>query len=158
MRQGDGASFAVTITIASLAADASMLAGRQSDAVDNSSTMYRDYLLSGYLVHGGTTSGRLCEIWAIGCVNDAILWPDAFGTSDANRSVNSRAQLLNYGRRLWSAPTNTGTFYVQPTSIAGAFGGFLPKKFVLWFVTGIGTMSATGSDHVLTLSPRYQTS
>ena len=53
------ASSAVTISLASLATDANLLAGRESTAIDTSTNEYLDYLLAGQITQGTTpTTGK----------------------------------------------------------------------------------------------------
>ncbi|NBW19056.1 MAG: hypothetical protein EBR82_64880 [Caulobacteraceae bacterium] len=56
-----------TITLASLASDTNLLAGRESNAIDNSSNLYLDYLISGKVTTGTSpTTARSIEVWAVG--------------------------------------------------------------------------------------------
>ena len=73
----------LTITLASLASDTNLLAGRESDVVDNSSNLYLDYLLSGKVTTGTSpTSARSIEVWAYALINDTT-YPGVFDGTDS---------------------------------------------------------------------------
>ena len=53
-----GTASDVTITLASLATDANLLTGRESAAIDNTSALVLDYLVSGKITTGTTPTSR----------------------------------------------------------------------------------------------------
>ena len=79
-----GSAADVTITLASLAPSSTLLVGVESNAIDNTSNLYLDYLCSGMIKSNATiTAGGRIEVWAIGSW-DGTLWPDVFdGTGSA---------------------------------------------------------------------------
>ncbi len=164
--QAWGASAQVTITLSSLASDGNLLAGRQSDAVDltsfNSGNIL-DVALTGFIKANATppTAGGFIEIWAIAPIEDTPTWPDAFSTSDANRTVLARSVLQGYAKKLWSQindATADRLYYVGDCSIRGAFGGVLPKQVVIWVVQSTNqALNVTASTSKLYLKPVYET-
>ena len=55
-----GTASDLTITLASLATDANLLTGRESAAIDNTSALVLDYLVSGKITSGTSPSPRSC--------------------------------------------------------------------------------------------------
>ena len=87
----------VTITVDSLASDASLLAGRQSASIDFTAANYQRVQFGGTIVTGSSaTAGSTINVWLVWRKPDGT-WPDGFSTSDANRSVYSQDQLSSYG-------------------------------------------------------------
>lgn len=162
IKQADGASAAITITLASLASDGNMLAGRESNAIDNSSNKYLDYLVAGKITSGTTpTVDTAIELWCIGTVDDSFTFPDVFAGADANRTPTSRDMLAACGVLVQTIHVTTGSnieYWFRPASVASMFGGVLPKKFSFFVVhNSVAALHATGGNHVLTVSPRYAT-
>lgn len=156
-----GSSSALTITLASLASDASLLAGRESDAVDNTSNKYLDYLLAGKVTMGTSpTTAKKIEVWVIGLTEDST-YPDVFDGTDSNETPTSRDILAACGRCvavMQIDATSNRTYWFAPVSVANAFGGALPKKFSVFVVhDGVAALHATGSNHALHITPVYNT-
>src|SRR4051794_34831478 len=82
-------SAALTITLASLASDTNLLAGRESTLVDNTSNLYLDYLLGGKITTGTTpTDVREIRVYVAALIEDST-WPDVFDGTDSNETVTS---------------------------------------------------------------------
>lgn len=150
----------ITITLASLAPSSTLLAGRESTAIDNTSNLYTDYLVSGKIKTNATiTAGGRIEVWAVGSW-DGTTWPDVFDGTDSDETLTN-ANIKSAVCRLVAsmAVDATGTYYFPPTSIAALFGGTLPPKFVL-FVThnthATNALDSTGGNHQIRLQPVYQ--
>ena len=146
------ASGALTITLASLATSSTLVAGRESTAVDNSSTLALDYLLSGKVTTGTSPAAGAIEVWVVGELDDST-WPDVFDGTDSNETVTSRDILTACGRlcaSMVTGTTNDQTYYFSKTSVASLFGGVCPRKFVV-FVTQNTTvnLNATGSNQAI---------
>ena len=151
----------ITITLASLATDANLLVGRQSTAIDNSTNLYTDYLVSGKVTAGTSpTTARSIEVWAVGSW-DGTNWPDAFGASDASRTFTSadiKASVVRLLGVMATDNTSNRAYYFGPTSVAGAFGGTLPPKFAVFVVHSTAVaLNATAGNHQIRLQPVYQT-
>ena len=156
------ASASVTCTLASLATSSSLVAGRQSDQIDNSTNLYTDYLVSAMVTVGTTpTAGTQIELWVIPEKTDSA-YPDVFtGAGDANKTVTTREILAQSGRlaKVWDvlATTSNVAFdsgYVSVRSLLG----YVPRKFVLFVVHNTGVnLNATGGNHVLTQKGTYRT-
>lgn len=145
---------ALTITLASLASDTNMLAGRESNAVNNSSTVDLDHLLSGFIKLGTSpTTARAIEVWVyapISIASGTPTYPDVMDGSDSNETCTSLNSKTSMMRLAWTTQTDatTGqTYYMPPTSIAGLFGD-MPQYWGIFVVHGTGVnLDSTGSNH-----------
>lgn len=139
------ASAAITNAIQSLASSASLVAGYESDVLDNTANLYLDYLISGIVTTGTTPTAGTIEVWAIGILDDTT-WPDIFDGTTSAETVTSRDILMACGKLVASIPTDTTSnraYAFGPVSLAALFGGALPKKVV--FFTVHSTVSALNS-------------
>ena len=151
----------ITITLASLASDTNLLVGRQSTAIDNSANLYPDYLVSGKVTTGTSpTTAKSIEVWSVGSW-DGTNWPDVItGAGDAGKTFTSAdikgASVRLLGSMLTDATSNR-SYYFGPTSVAAAFGGTLPPKFVVFAVhSTVAALNATAGNHQIRLQPVYQ--
>lgn len=156
------ASSALTITLASLATSATLVAGRESTAVDNTSNKYTDYLLAGKVTTGTSpTASRYIEVWVVALMEDAT-YPDVFDGTDSAETVTSRDALAGYGRLAAVLPTDSTsdrTYFFGPASVASLFGGSCPKKFVVFVTHSTGVnLNSTGGNQALHVTPVYYTS
>lgn len=129
-----GASTAMTITLTSLASSSTLLAGRESTAVDNTGTLAIDYLVGGKTTTAAAAATPLAgqiEYWAYGSYDGTTYSGGATG-SDAGLTFASEKTNL---RLLYIQPTDTTAAHVYewgPYSIAQAFGGVVPKKWGIY--------------------------
>lgn len=151
----------LTITLASLNADTNLLTGQESAAIDNSSNLYLDYLVSGK-IRAVSTAARAIEVWAVGSW-DGTTWPDVFDGTESAETITSASIKASVCRLVSAIATdNTGTtdrdYHFGPVSIAAAFGGVVPVKFVL-FVTHSNTsaLNSTSGNHQIRIQPVFQT-
>ena len=161
IKQFYGSASDITITLASLASDTNLLAGRQSAAIDNTTTLALDFLVSGKITTGTSpTAARSIEVWAIGSW-DGTLYPDTVTGSDAGRTLTSsdiKASICRLLAVMATSSTSNVTYFFGPVSVAAAFGGIVPPKFVVFPVhnTGVG-LNATAANHQIRLQPVYET-
>lgn len=156
-----GTASDATITLASLASDTNLLAGAESAAVDNTSALNLDYLVSGKITAGTSpTASRSIEVWAVGSW-DGTNWPDVFdGTASAETitSADIKASTCRLLVAMATANTSDRTYHFGPVSIAAAFGGVVPPKFVVFVVHNTGVnLNSTAGNHQIRLQPVYQT-
>lgn len=151
------ATTAFTITLASLGN--STTAGRQSTVVDNTSIGAADFHVKGHVKCGTNTSGALIEIYAFGWEDDAPVWPDVLGATDAAVTFTTRAILLQSCELLDALVcdgSSSRVNYLKPKSVASRFGGFVPGKWGVVVVNSSGgTISATGGDHAFYYEPIF---
>ena len=145
----------VTITLASLASDTNLLAGRESTAVDNSSNLYLDYLISGKITTGTSPTAASIQVWTVGSW-DGTTWPDVFdGTSSAETitSADIKNALCKSVAILPTNNTSDRTYSFTGVSMKTVFGGVLPSQYVLFVVHNTGVaLNGTAGNHEL----RYQ--
>jgi len=119
---------------------------RQSDAVDNSSNKYLDALVGGFIKTGaGSGAGDYVDVYVSGSIDDgATFGGDCSGSDDAYGGEDKN---LTFLKRIHTEAENT-TFEFGPWSIAAAFGGVLPRHWVLVFDNeSDSTLDGTGSNH-----------
>jgi len=154
----------LTCTLTSLASDTNLLAGRQSDVVDNTTNKYLDYLLSGQIRvnASGTapTANRSIQVYVIGNADTSTL-PDGLGSTDAAftpSSANIRNAICRYAAEMVVDNVLGEVYWFTGVSVAAIFGGVLPTKFAVWIVHNTAQpLSSTAGDHVLYLQPVFQT-
>jgi hypothetical protein len=154
-------SVALTLTLASLASDASLLAGRASTAVDNTTNNDLDHLLSGAIRTGTTpTVSTTIEVWAYSYLSIASGVPayvDGITGTDANKSMTS-LNVKNVALRrvaLIIVDATTGRDYaIPPTSVANLFDGVLPPFWGVFVVQNTGV--ALNATQVALQYTRYQ--
>ena len=139
------ASAALTATLNSLASSAT--AGRQSDAVDNATSRYRDALLAGQFTvpTGGTVGGdKTIYVYVFASADDGSHYAAERGVAGTQATVGAADAAYTMtdptvgGSPLIQiasvpvpvAPTTTnGVYVLPPVSVAACFGGTLPKKW-----------------------------
>jgi hypothetical protein len=157
-----GSSSAQTITLIGLATSAGLVAGRASNAFNNTSILYQDCIVSGFICVGTpVTVNTVIEVWLIPALNDSPTWPDTFGGTDANVTVSSRGMLFGYGKLLSSIQVDTTTAnvkYAFEGSARAVFGGSLPKQFQIWVVHNTGSnLNGTGANQEIDITGVYLT-
>lgn len=156
------ASAAVTFTsLASLGSSSTLVAGAESNAVDNTTNLYLDYEAA-ILVKANTsapTTGGTIEVWVIPLIDDTPAWPDVFDGTDSAETVTSRDILAACGR-LGASVTNDATasrvYPLTIVSVAALFGGVCPAKFV-FFVTQSTALALAASGSSATVKGVYVT-
>lgn len=161
-----GSSAAITITLASLATDATgLLVGRESTAIDIAtlvgSNPIKDLMIGGQITVGTTpTINTVIGIWVFATQNDTPLWP---GPMDGTDSAET---WLSIGiRDVWAkqlamilvdATTSDRPYGFAPRGIAQYFGNALPKQIGIFVAHNTGVnLNSTGSNHVLSYTPVY---
>jgi hypothetical protein len=150
-------STALTITLTSLTTSSARLIGRESTAVDNTTNLDLDHLLSGYIKVGGTslTANKAIEVWAYAPVKLASgtpTYPDPLDGTDSDETFTNDGQKIAALRpvvTIYPATTINLTYYIAPVSVASLFGGVLPPFWGIWVTHDTGqSLSSTASDHV----------
>lgn len=157
------ASAALTITLASLASDTNLLAGRQSTAVDNTSNLYLDHSLCAQVTTGTTpTTAKEIDLYAYGQMDDSGTYPDQITGTDGNVTMTT-ANILAQGLAQVQVVSTSGTSNekntFRPTSVSGLFNGILPNKWGVFVVHNTAVaLNATGSNHYVNQRGAYATS
>lgn len=155
-----GTASDVTITLASLASDTSKLTGRESTAIDNTSNLYLDYLVSGKITTGTSpTASRSIEVWAVASW-DGTTWPDVFDGTDSAETITIAEIKTTVCRLITSIPTTSTsdrTYHFAGHSIASLFGGVVPPKFVIFVTHNTAVnLNSTSGNHQIRIQPVYQ--
>ena len=146
-------SVALTLGVASLASDSSMLAGRASAAVDNTTNVDQDHLVSGTIMTvTSPTAAKTIEVWAYASwktVTGTPSYPDSITGTDANKtmtSVNVKFGSLARVAAITVDTTSNQSYYFAPVSIAQLFGS-MPKFWGLFVVhdTAVALNSTAGN-------------
>lgn len=143
-----GASVAFTITaLNSLATDVNLLAGWQGAAVDNTSALSDDELLTGIFKTGTSpTVSTTIEVWVYGALDDTPTYPDTITGAQGVVTLTS-TNTKNSGLALASVitidATTGGLYSMRPVSVAALFGGSLPKKWGPFVVHKTGVTLGT---------------
>jgi hypothetical protein len=151
-----GTPTAMTITIAALASDTTLVAGRAGTAVDQKDTLDAvDVLVGGKITTGTSpTAARQIEVWAYASYDDTEFSGSATG-SDANLTPDEKTTM----RLLQVIPTvNTSNKTYKFLSIANAFGGTVPVQFGIYVVHNTGVaLHATGANHeIVYITVKYE--
>lgn len=155
-----------TLTLASLAASSTLLAGRESTAISNASNLYLDYHIAGNFKTAASNHqvGKI-QVALVGARDDTPTWPDVFDGTDSTETV-SQAEIYNSVCKLAAVMATIAsasiTYSFGPSSVAARFGGFLPVQFVIFVShsseTSTNAWSATEGDHAVRLTGLYATS
>lgn len=138
-------STAITCTFASLATDANLLAGRASTAVDNTTNVDLDHLVSGVIrVHSvAPTVNTSIEVWAYAPISEASgtpTYPDSITGTDANKTITNTGVKFGALRLVASitvAATTSVDYPFAPVSIRDLFGS-MPRWWGLFVVQNTG--------------------
>ena len=143
-----GTSTALTITLASLATDTNLLAGRESTAIDNTSNTPVDVLVGGFVSTGTSpTANKQIEVWVYGSY-DGTTYSGGCTGSDAALTFASEKTSLRLGAILPTDATSNHSYEFVINSIAQLFGGVMPKKWGIFVVHNTGVnLNSTGGDH-----------
>jgi hypothetical protein len=148
-----GTATAMTMTLASLASDTNLVAGRASTAANNVTDDAIDCLVCGKVTTGTSpTADRQIEVWAYGSCDGSLYSGGATGT-DANLTPQAKSLL----RLLTVIPTSNVSnqqYNWGPISIAQAFGGVVPRNWGVFIVHNTGVaLNATGTNHEVKYTP-----
>lgn len=156
-----GTEVAVSITIHGMAASATLVAGAEGDAIDNTSNKYLDYLLGGKITTGTSPTAGTIEIWGMGQINDSPIYPDQIDGANSAETMTSRDILLGAGKLCAVLTTDSNsnrTYWFGPSSVASLFGGSVPPRWTP-FVTQatVAALNNTSSNQELNIQPVYAT-
>lgn len=144
----------LTITLASLATDAGLLTGRESTAVDNSSDLFVDVMLTGKITTGTSpTDAKTIQVWAYGEALDNDTYNDVLDGTDSAETITSadiKPVALKLIAVLATNNTSDRTYYFGPVSLANAFGGWIPRKWGVFIThdTAVNLNSTAGNHQI----------
>jgi hypothetical protein len=148
-----GAAATLTMTIASLASDTNLVAGRESTAISNVTDDAIDCLVGGKVTTGTSpTVDRQIEVWAYGSYDGTSYSGNATGT-DANLTPSAKG-LLRLLVVIPTDATSNKTYTWGPVSIGQAFGGAVPPKWGIYIVHNTAVnLNATAGNHEVKYTP-----
>jgi hypothetical protein len=149
----------LTVTnLASIATSSTLVAGWLSDIIDNTTDLDLDKLITGKIALGNSATAGQIALYAIAMLDDSN-WPASaltsgtFGTegTGAFKDATNRDAVAML---VWAVGTraDSGTddvYQIAASSLAGAFGGILPAKCVLFLTHSTGVNLAS-SGHQIT--------
>lgn len=151
-----GTAVAMTVTnLHSLASSQTWVGGWTSAGVDNGTNEYEDYLISAqFTTHASNRQAGQLYVYAYGNYGDTAFSagnPDLFATGTEGTegaATFTASQQRDAGLRLlWGmASTNTASqiYVMPPTSLAAAFGGWVPDQWALWVTHNLTTTTTAG--------------
>ena len=148
-------STALTITLASLATSASLVAGRQSAVISNASDKFLDVRVFGQITTGTSpTTAKSIVIYVfapIKVASSTFNYPFAttteLGETDAAATFEAEQRnMLRFGAAITVNATSDRK-YSFGFNIAPLFGGFMPLKWGLWVThdTAVNLNSTAGN-------------
>lgn len=149
-----------TVTnLAGLASSATWVGVWESGAIDNTSNLYLDYLISGKITveSAGLAAGEI-RVGIVGMLDDSN-WPDVFdGTESAETITDTeiRDAIVKIGASIVTDTTASRVYPFGPFSVAQLFGGICPAKFVIVIAQSTGTTLETSGQQV-TIKGAYLT-
>jgi|694.fasta_scaffold00458_36 hypothetical protein len=160
------ASANLTVTnLASIATSSTLVAGWLSGIIDNTTDLDLDKLISGKVVLGNSATAGQIALYAIAMLDDSN-WPTTaltsgtFGTegTGAFKDTTNRdaVAMLVWAAGTRADPGTDDTYQLAVSSLAGAFGGVLPAKLVLFLTHSTGVNLAS-SGHQVTCKGMYET-
>jgi hypothetical protein len=156
------ASADLTITLASLATSATLVAGRESTAIDNSSNLYLDALIEGEVMTGTSpTAARSIRVYAYASIADTPNYPDVFDGTDSDETVTTadiRDACLPLLAAMATANTSNQAYPFRAASLAQAYDGLMPRNWGVFCTheTGVN-LNSTGGNHRISYKPCYAT-
>lgn len=144
-----GSATAVTVTLASLVNSTTLSTGyRQSTAVDNSTNLYLDALITGKFTTGtGAGASGYISLYLVGW--DGTEYSNNATGTDGTFTADATANLIP----IYTIAANvaSSTFYLPPLLVAQSAGLlWLPQKWAIIVQNVSGsTLSSTGSNHLI---------
>lgn len=149
----------LTISLASLASGSSgvFTAGQESTAVDNTSNVDLDHLLSGIITTGTSpTASRSINIYVYANISSASgtpTYPDVLDGTDSAETFTS-ANVMNAAVKFAAGiivdNNSNRSYYFGPVSVASLFGGVLPKFWGVYIAhdTAVALNSTAGNHKI----------
>lgn len=151
------------LDVTPLASSATFVAGRESTAVVNTSNLYLDYLVGGFITVGTTpTTNTQIEIWVYASYDDVPSYPDVLDGTDSDEeftNVEMKQSGLVLAHVIGIVSTTSNLAYdIAPFSVAALFGGRVPKQWGLFVTHNTGVaLHTTAANHKLYYVPVYAT-
>lgn len=164
------ANLTIGLATGPLASDANLLAGRQSTVIDNTSNLFLDYQISGFVCTGTSPTAGQIEVWAFGQIDDSGTYPDTLGALDANVTITSvtagsggtltiKQQGLSLISTMGTGTSSNIKYPFATMSVAALFGGGAPpNKWGVFVVHNtVAALNGTAANHQITSRGLYST-
>lgn len=154
------ASSDLTVTnLHSIATSSTWVAGWESGAVDNTTNKYLDYALTAKITvaAAGLSAGEI-RMYVVAMLDDSN-WPDQFDGTESTESVTDteiRDAICQPAAVTATDTTASRVYYLHCPSVAAAFNGNLPAKFVVFITHSTGANLAASGNQV-TIKGSYET-
>lgn len=149
-----GSSAALTISVQSLASSSTLLVGRASTSIDNTSDLAVDALVGGKVKTGTTTADTKIELWAYGSYDGTSYSGAATGTDAGLTIISQQKSLLRLLQVILVPDTTARTYTWGPISVANTFGGAMPKKWGVYITHNTGAnLDSTAGNHEVKYTP-----
>ena len=156
LQYGSPADF--TITLGSLASSGTLVAGRESTVLDNTTNEFLDALVSGYIKAGTTPTAGNIEVWVYAQLDDTPTYPDVLDGTDSDETCTSRDVMfagMKLAAKIVTTTTTDFVYPIAPFSVAALFGGVMPRRWGV-FVTHVMVAALNASGHKLQYTPVHQ--
>jgi hypothetical protein len=150
---------ALTCDLSSLATNTQNVftSGRESSAVDNTTNLDLDHLLSGKIRTGTSpTAGRTIAVYVIAPISISSgtpTWPDVFDGTDSAETVTSANVLSGCAKLAWACTVDTTTgrdYAFNGISVASLFGGVLPPFWLVYVAHDTAVaLDSTAGNHII---------
>jgi hypothetical protein len=143
-------SIPVSCNVSSLATSATFVAGRESNIIDNTSSLFVDFHLNGSIKTGTTpTANTQILVYVYGQLRDTPTLPDVFTGSDAAATLTSagvgRGFLKLAAVLDVDAATSNRNYPFGPIGITQLVGGTAPPQKFGLFITHNTAVALSGS-------------
>ena len=146
------ASSGLTVTnLHSIATSATWVAGWESGAIDNTTDLYADYLVTAKIALGNAATAGEIRVYIVG-MNDDAEWPDVFDGTESVETITTttiRDGICKLGAAVPTRadPGTDDVYWLGPFSVASLFGGVCPHKFVVFITHSTGVnLAASGNE------------
>ena len=152
------ASNALSCTLAGLPTSPTLITGRQTSVIDNSSANYVDLQIMGQITTGTTPTVGVLALYAFSLIQRTAsvnVYPQAGATNlvATDAPATWDIEQLNKQPLVWSAANNTTSnraYAINIASVAQMFGGTLPLFVGLYFAHSSGVnLNATAGNQWL---------
>lgn len=146
---------AITIGLAGLASSSSLLAGRESNEIDNTTNKYTGCLVQGKITTGTSpTSSKTIAVYVWGSDTSAATTArdviDGADSAETITSANVRDGFLRLGAAMFTDGTSNQAYEFGPFAVEALFGGVMPRYWGLFVVhDSVAALHATAGNHVL---------
>lgn len=149
------ASSNLTVTnLHSIASSSTLTGGWESGAIDNTSSLYTDYMVSGKISVGNSATAGQIRVYIVGMLDDST-WPDVFDGTESTETITDTEIRDGFAKlgAVMDVDADGGTddvYYFGPFSVAALYGGNCPAKFVVFITHSTGVNLASSGNQVTT--------